>query len=31
MDIWVVGTSTQLIIRGSYADTKFTKKQSSYW
>ena len=26
MDIWVVGTSNQLFIRGSYTETKFSKK-----
>ena len=26
MDIWVVGTSNQLIIKGSYTETKFSKK-----
>ena len=28
---WVVGTSKQLFIRGFYTETKFFKKQSSYW
>ena len=31
MDIWVVATSNQLFIRSSYTETKFSKKQSSYW
>ena len=26
MDIWVVGTMNQLFIRGSYTETKFSKK-----
>ena len=26
MGIWVVGTSNQLFIRGSYTETKFSKK-----
>ena len=26
MDIWVVGTSKQLFIRGSYTEIKFLKK-----
>ena len=30
MDIWIVGTSDQLCIRGSWTETKFSKKQSSY-
>ena len=29
MDIWVVGTTNQLFIRGSLTETKFSK--SSYW
>ena len=31
MDIWIVATSNQLFIRSSYTETKFSKKQSSYW
>ena len=31
MDIWVVGTPNQLFRRGSYTETKFSKKKSSYW
>ena len=31
MDIWVVGTSTQLFITGSYTETNFSKAWSSYW
>ena len=27
MDIWVVGTSNQLLVRGSYTETKFSKKR----
>ena len=27
MDIWVVGTSNQLFIAGSYTETKFSKKK----
>ena len=30
MDIWVVGTSNKLFIRGSYTETKL-KKKSNYW
>ena len=26
MDIWVVGTTNQLFIRGSYTEIKFSKK-----
>ena len=26
MDIWVVGTSNQLFIKGSYIETEFSKK-----
>ena len=26
MDVWVVGASNQLFIRGSYTETKFSKK-----
>ena len=26
MNIWVVGTSNQLVIKGSYTETKFSKK-----
>ena len=28
MDIWVIGTSNQLFIRGSYTQTKFSKNWS---
>ena len=31
MDIWVVGTVNQFFIRDSNIETKFSKKQSSYW
>ena len=31
MNIWVVGTLNQLFIKGSYAETKFSKKWSRYW
>ena len=31
MDIWVVGTTTQLLATGSYTETNFSKAQSSYW
>ena len=31
MDNWIVGTSNQLFIRGSYAEKKFPKKRRSYW
>ena len=27
MDIWEVGTSNQLFIRGSYTETKFSKNK----
>ena len=27
MNIWVVGTSNQLFIAGSYTETKFSKKK----
>ena len=30
MEIWVVGTSTQLYIRGSQTETKISKKKSGY-
>ena len=29
-DIWIVGTSNQLFIRGSETETKFPKKLSNY-
>ena len=31
MDIWVVGTSNQLFIRGSYGQATSSKKKSSYY
>ena len=31
MDTWVVGTSNQLFIKGSYTETKSSKKWGSYW
>ena len=31
MDIWVVGTSNELFIKGSYIETKFSTKKNSYW
>ena len=32
MNIWVVGTSNQLFIAGSYTETKFSKKKKNrYW
>ena len=31
IDTWVVGISNQLFIRGSYTETKFSEKWSSYW
>ena len=30
MDIWMVGTSNQLYIQGSYTKTKFLKKEGDY-
>ena len=29
MGIWVVGTLIQIFIKGSYTETKFSKKESS--
>ena len=31
MDIWAVGTSNQLFIRGSLTETKFSKHSFSHW
>ena len=31
INMWLVGTSNQLFITGSHKETKFSKKQSSYW
>ena len=30
-DIWVVGTSNLFFMRGSFTETKFSKKKTSSW
>ena len=31
MEIWLAGLSNQIFIKRTYTETKFSKKQSSYW
>ena len=31
LDVWPIGTSSKLFIRGSSTETKFSKKYNSFW